>query len=50
MNDSGFVERLKSLIPGFAGVAAVLLGTLGFFAALKVILPIVDSVNLEQSW
>ena len=48
MNDSGFMQRIKGLIPGFAAVAAVLIASMGFFAALNLILPIVDSVSWDS--
>lgn len=48
MSDTGFVERIKGLIPGFVGVAAVLIAAMGFFGALKLILPIVDTVSWDS--
>lgn len=47
MSDPAFTQRLLSLIPAFAAVAAVLLGTMGFFGALKLIQPIVENVSWE---
>lgn len=48
MNDKSFTSRLLSLIPGFAAAAGIVLGTMGFFAALNVVLPIVENVSWES--
>ncbi|MFA6718725.1 MAG: hypothetical protein WCS15_06570, partial [Prevotella sp.] len=47
MSDPAFTQRLLALIPGFAAVAAVLLGTMGFFGALKLVQPIIENVSWE---
>ena len=38
-------KSLAGLIPGFAGVAGVIVATTGLFAALNVVLPMVNSMN-----
>lgn len=48
MNDKSFTSRLLSLIPGFAAAAGIVLGTMGLFAALNVVLPIVENVSWES--
>ena len=48
ISDSSFSERLKGLIPGFIGVAAVLTSTMAFFGVLKLLLPVVDSISWDS--
>lgn len=48
LGKSDFVKSLLGMVQGFAAMAAVLLGTMGFFGALALILPIVDGISWDS--